>query len=348
MLSILLALACADPLPPEFDHTAIGLGVTSLRSTLFSADSLLGLPIHLETVPGHLIVTDLVSDVPIHVFDIRRGARTGRYGSRGEGPGQFLRPTRPFWAPEDSTVWVFDRRLKRMTGVPLSDMLESRAAGATLEPATVLFDPNGGFLSAQAVGDSSWVAVGALPADRFARISNTGEVLETFGDRLGAPDMPATAAAQAYQPVLAPTTVENTIAVAGTVGGFVDFCDLAGSCRSAHVPFPFDPVFELRTSGSQGYVVFGDDARRAYIDVDATAGHVYALFSGRSFGRYNERAAFGRYVHVFDWEGSLEAVWELDRDAIALAISEDTGVLFAAIHEPLPAVVAYQVPCGGC
>ena len=59
--------------------------------------------------------------------------------------------------------------------------------------------------------------------------------------------------------------------------------------------------------------------------------HLFALFSGRRKSEYlyDERYS-GRYVHVFDWDGTLQRVYEVDRDIRPLAVAASGDVLYAA------------------
>jgi hypothetical protein len=65
------------------------------------------------------------------------------------------------------------------------------------------------------------------------------------------------------------------------------------------------------------------------------------LFSGRTREDYPERANYGSMVHEFGWDGRFKAEHRLDADLIAIAWSEEDGLLYAVRHEPVPAVVVY-------
>jgi hypothetical protein len=89
----------------------------------------------------------------------------------------------------------------------------------------------------------------------------------------------------------------------------------------------------------------GDDLRFGYVDVATTGSRIYGLFSGRRRGDFPRgQAVYARQIHVFDWAGELEAVLDLDSDVIAIAADERDRVLYAIRHDPLPAIVKYELP----
>jgi hypothetical protein len=90
--------------------------------------------------------------------------------------------------------------------------------------------------------------------------------------------------------------------------------------------------------GSAGAMRFG------FIDIVATNDRIFALFSGRTRNEAPGRASYGQFVHVYDWEGRLSAVYRLGSEALSIAVSTDGRRLFAVQHDPLPAVVAYALP----
>lgn len=98
-------------------------------------------------------------------------------------------------------------------------------------------------------------------------------------------------------------------------------------------PFDFDP--QDLTREDPGAVRFG------YIDVATTDSRIYALFSGRT--RAEGQANYGGRIHVFDWDGRLLDVWELDTRLIALAVTPDDGHLYGVSHHPVPAVRSYTL-----
>ncbi|MCG8467045.1 MAG: TolB-like 6-bladed beta-propeller domain-containing protein, partial [Gemmatimonadetes bacterium] len=99
----------------------------------------------------------------------------------------------------------------------------------------------------------------------------------------------------------------------------------------------------LQSALADRYELKRELGQAGYLDIDAADGAVYALFSGRTDRGFGADMMFGRFVHVFEWDGTLREAYELDREALALAVSADEGTVFTAIRDPLPAVMAYEI-----
>ncbi len=353
--AVALALAaggCADrPPPPELDHGRLDVPLVQLSSEVLSGDSLLGLPIHLEVTDGWVIVTDLASELPVQVLSAKSGTRVAGYGSRGEGPGEFMRPSRPFFDRSDSLLWVYDLRLQRFTGIDGSGLSGEAGGGgaaagdsAAGEPLTVPVREVTYLTDVARSGSSEWIGVGFMQEGRFARLSGQGEVVEISGEWPTAGAHPPRVLGQAYQSIVAATPARARFVVATRLAGRLEFCDPRGVCPvAAEVPFPFEPTFEVGRADFGAFMRAVPETRSGYVDLDVTKEAVYALFSGRTDGAFAERSSFGRHVHVFDWDGALIAVWRLDRDAIALGVGPG-GRLYTAVHEPAPAILTYEPP----
>ncbi len=108
-------------------------------------------------------------------------------------------------------------------------------------------------------------------------------------------------------------------------------------------PLPVEPRYEIQNSAGRPTMATGSDLRFGYLDVTASAKHIYALFSGRTRAGFPGAANFGRFVHVFDWTGNFELAFELDAAVLTIAVDEDGHSLYATRHEPEPAVLRYTV-----
>lgn len=79
---------------------------------------------------------------------------------------------------------------------------------------------------------------------------------------------------------------------------------------------------------------------RAYVGVDASQDHIFALFCGKC------GPELARIVHVFTWEGRFIREFVLDQGVLGIAVSPDGTTLFGATEEPFPAVVLWNLPTG--
>lgn len=94
-----------------------------------------------------------------------------------------------------------------------------------------------------------------------------------------------------------------------------------------------------RINSKQGAAYAWADANeRAYVGVDATKEHIFALFCGRCGND------LPRIVHVFTWEGRFVHEIVLDQGISSIAVSPNGSDLFGATLEPFPAIAQWNLP----
>ena len=117
----------------------------------------------------------------------------------------------------------------------------------------------------------------------------------------------------------------------------------SGEVALAQVPFPFEPNYGV-TEGPRGPAFVNLDATRlGYVDVAATNAAIYTLYSGKSRETHGNKASLGEFLHVFDWNGVLLSAHQLDAPAVSITVDPSGHQLFALRHEPLPAVLRYEL-----
>jgi hypothetical protein len=70
--------------------------------------------------------------------------------------------------------------------------------------------------------------------------------------------------------------------------------------------------------------------RMWYKDCAATAGHLYALFSGRGRQFKGEEQSSGEFIHVFDWSGKLVKVYKLDRPVFSISVDQNEQFMYTS------------------
>jgi hypothetical protein len=310
---------------PSLDHA--DLHPVLLRSTLLSEAAAVGIPARLQVADGVLWVGDAGRNPPyLHALDTSTGALLQSFGKRGEGPGDFAGS--PFALGLDSgdgrAIWAFDGRLQRLT------RFEPRP---TADYELLLIHLEGPPRAQRVVraGAGGFIGVTQSVEARFALYAADGTRVGATAGRLNGPDD----APQRWRWA----ATNGAISVCAWPGrGFVianhgfgrlELYDMeARWVRDADVPFPSAPTFD-----DQGRYLI----RAGYLNCTATLDHVYALFPGQNAAPSpspdelkDMRAQSGTFVHVFDWEGELRAVFQLDRDAGAITISRAGDVLYAS------------------
>lgn len=343
-LTLLLAGALAGCGDESHDSApARGSGAPlPIRGEVFFQGDHLGAPLDIALVGRHLVVVDPLGENAIHVVRTADGELVRSFGRKGEGPGEFRSP----WsvdpaAGEENAFWVYDAGLGRLTHVDLdTDFREPTAMGrrsVTLRSEAMLTSPAW-------VSDSLVVSPGLLAEGRLAYLGPDGGMRRVVGQvPPGGEDVPPTVRQHAYQSTLRPSPDRSRLVLATRHADQLEIY-LADGTPVARVkgPADFEPVFAVRQRGGRPEMASGADLRFGYVDVATSGESIFALYSGRTRGEYPGEANFGEFVHVYGWDGKLRRTLRLDAAVIAIAVDDRSGILYAARHDPTPAVLRYR------
>lgn len=327
-----LFLAGADPVDPRVHpETCAPAGVARpLEGSVINASPVLAMPTRLEIVGDYLAILDAASDSALHVVDRHTGVLVRSLGRRGRGPGEF----QGAWALDgarhhDAAVWVYDVSLRRLTRVPLEGegvSTPQRWRMISLADGTLLTE-------SRWLDDETLLVAGLFDDELVAFYDSAGR---RFGRR-AVRDRGTTAgwAPQARQARLVVHPTGTLAALASRYESRVELLALASGAATK---------IEGRAGLSPDEQSPPSLDRIHYVDVAATAHSVVAVYSGRDSREYGVRAPFGRCLQVFDWYGILRGAFRLDTDVLAIAIDEEEHLLYALVHDPVPAVVRFPLP----
>lgn len=327
---------------PDLDHAPV---VTArLQGRTLAAPEELALPTRIRRVGRYLVVLDRYAERKIHLLDARSGAHLASAGRDGDGPTELRVPWSLEPEPDGEGFRVLDVGLARIARYRIA---RSSAGDVVLEVrGTTRLDTPAPLTDFILTGDGSVIASGLFPEGRFASFAPDGRHL---GQR-GAPpesevDVPPSVLLQAWQGRMRGVADRGRFAIGYRHAGRIGVFDATGRPEREIVgPFDFEPVFAIGAGQRGPAMVARDELRIGYVDLAVSDRYVLGLFSGRTVGGAGPDAAFGRHVHVFDWEGTLVAALELDADAIAIELGPDEGELLAVGHDPVPSIRAYRLP----
>jgi hypothetical protein len=301
----------------------------------------LGLPIGMVDAGGTVVVQDAHPSPALRLFD-GQGRQLAQTGRQGSGPGEFASPVDVFGRPgHPLEFWVYDTRLGRLTAYDAAKAADGAVPAlgdplALSEPVLVE--------APRWLDDSTLVALngmGRAGQRRFSLYGADGVLRRTVGEPpAGEEQVRPFVRQQAYGGKIAVHPARPWFVLASRYAGRLEVFDREGALvRRMEVPHAFAPDFSPARDGLN--MQRGKDFRFGYIDVAATEGRVFGLFSGRKATERDPN--FASEVHVFGWDGRLARVLTLDQSAFRIALSADGHTLYAICHDPEPFVVAYDL-----
>jgi len=238
----------------------------------------------------------------------------------------------------DIGTWLFDANSRKMLFV-----VPSRRSPSRLNISRDITLQSNALLTSPAWRDAATLmSPGFLPSGRLVVFDSTGRLLRTLGVTPSVGRLPVRVSQHAYQSTLATNSSRSRFVLATRYADRVEIFSRNGPTQLAERPFGFDPtVTEANTRN--GPIANLQAARFGYVNVTADDDHIFALFSGKLSRRFHGRENYGRYIHVFDWDGKLVQVAQLDQESIALALHPSSKTLYAVGAPPDPQVRSYPL-----
>lgn len=297
-----------------------------LTAEPFSDDERLGEIGRMAVDGGHLWLQDFSASPWLHLIDRGTGEYLSGIGAKGEGPGDFA------WLLTLSGdgrggIWAADGMLPRITRL---------TAGSPPDVERVVTFPTEAPMWTRAVriGDR-FMALGRDTLARMIVLSDSGTMIALREVPLPGPDsVPVFARLNAtsnHQLCVRPSG--GIMAVSYNTLGRADRFDADGNWLGRFsVPFPKPALYP-----GGGAAVNVEEWVINYQDCSATEQRLYLLYNGHRFiwprdqsdSPDNSRA---RMIHVFDWDGKLVKVYQLDRPVSSIAVSPDDATMYAFDH----------------
>lgn len=312
----------------EFRESLDDTGDRSLAGVVLAEGDQFGMPTQVTVTGEELLLIDRYSSEQVLAVDRRAGSLLRSFGTKGEGPGEFKAPV-SLVVDQPGTIAVLDAGVNRITWlnpIPIDGGSEfGLVATAEVAASSVITD-------LAAMSDGQFLAFGLLESGRLLRLDREGVPVGSYGERPSAKGLPPARRAELFQGTLrsAPDRTRHVLA-----SRFASRIEVFDEETSAMVTVWGPDRFAPRAGKHE--------TRFGYLDTAPMTEGFFALYSGRTREAFPGRANYGSIIHFFDWEGVLTESYELDADVISIAFSEQDGILYAVRHDPVPAVVMYDL-----
>lgn len=326
----------AAPVPP--------VAGMPLASQSFYDGSALGLPSRLAVAGDRLIVLDALSTQAVHVLDIETGALIESFGGRGQGPGEFEGPRSIDVLPSGDAFWIHDVTQQRSTLYPIKS---PNAESARHRETRILKYAEGvGVVEPIHIGAHEILAAGIFQKGRLGHLDPEGRLVRASGALPSAPNGLAPDQIQfIHQGVLRGTPSRDRFALSSMFFTRVELFDRHGISRGfVEAPLDLNPDIRISSRGDRRFAYVSPEAPAGYIDIAVTDEAIFALYSGRDPADFREDAAYADQLHVFRWNGDFVGAFDLDHDAVAIAVSTDGKNLYTIRQDPITEIRQQVLP----
>lgn len=284
-----------------------------------------------------LLVTDRQTSPHLALVDLRTGEVVARAGRHGEGPSEFQDASdavEDFRTPSRNDAWIYDGPTRRVTHVIVP------ASGDTMvlaSPVRLRVDLP---LERPVPLDSTWLSNGRFAELTLVEFRPDGTIVDEIAGR--PPWQKADLGSYVGRRLLNRTFMD--IHPRRSRVALVHQFDSRLAIFSTDGRYLVEARGPVKTSVSYRIVGdrfrWNDDNEMAYWGVDATDDLVFALFCGCTL----ESRRRPRELHVFTWDGRLEAVVPLGHGVLAIEVSRDGSTLWGAIETPYPLIAEWELP----
>jgi hypothetical protein len=332
---------------PYFDHS--GHDPVRVSGDILPDSDLLGIPRGILATEEYLVVADAVSEPVIHVYAREPGRHLESFGSRGFGPAEFSASPLLMRDPQHAEAFytwdLGNRRLTRFA-LPSGDVKEQTSREGNRVTSLDIPTPHVVYRTLM-LDEQRVVATGFFEGGRLG-FFDLLEGTARFAGPVPEPnhDVPFSILQNAYLSVLASKPDGSRFAVFTQRASRIDLFDEEGRVlRVLDGPYPFPVDYRVDYGGSRPEYYAGPRNRSGYRAVAATDDRIYALFSGRAeIHSRGTEFIHAEFVHVFNWEGDLEGVLQLDRPVSDISVDPFGTTLYAVASEHEPVVVMFRLP----
>lgn len=302
---------------------------------------LLRYPFRVAEAGGVAIILDLHNaDHFLHAFTYPAWQHITSFGKRGNGPEELLSAASFRFHSPDS-LWVLDANKMQITrwrideGNHIAERLEEINLDKQLLR-TLDFDKSPeGFIVSDYTGAYRYHLL-----DKQGRILESKSFIPTENTRV----QRTPALAQAWRSFMDYNPQNNTLALVTQLGEVAEIVDVAAD--TGHVVYGPNKEPRFRLSHSEGIPT----GIMGFSDVQVTESHIYAVFHGRTFkeiekvlqaGKQHEDG--GRFIYVFDLDGSPVMKYVLDRAIYGIYVNEATNTIIATDVNSDEPIIQYTI-----
>ncbi len=247
-------------------------------------------------------------------------------GIIGPGPGELYNPGAVM--TDESSFSVLEGSTRRLITFYLDSIFENKDYIPGSNSITLADKP---IINLTKIGELNYVSNEVSNKKRFSILDSLGQELFDFG---GFPETAADLAGNpeyvnnvAYQVELTSNQVENRFAAGTRYGEYMTFIEIDlenMKAETIHDHIGELPSFDVKNINGSPNFSLNKSTIAGYLSIASDEDYVYGLFSGKSINERGEDAYRSNKVHLFDWDGNLIKILELDKEVLNITLADNS------------------------
>lgn len=345
LISLLLCIliSCNDTNKPKslnemFNNTKDLIHI----NVMDPSDYLIGLKGKMLLIDSTLIVLDYLTDSFFHVFNINNNKYIGNYGSKGQGPQDFLHPA-SLLSSTSNEFLSYDSDANSLKGIRLDSLIQGiisyRNLISSVSFSNFLVFPT---------KHNTYIASGMYESNMFSIIDMDNNELGRFMDypleNEDIAKIDSRNIALAYQGAvnISPDKTKMVYAsLFGTILGIYDINETSISERYLMI-YDYPQFVEYNQGGGFGSPITKEGIS-AFLDINVTDNYIYSLYAGKNIAEFSAQAFEAQDIYVFDWNGKPIMNYRLDIPVSNIVVSNDHKTIYAIAKNPEPTLVKFDI-----
>lgn len=333
---IILALLATGCTPSTKERNDIPL----FHEVIELPETIIGDTYSIQKMGDFLVILDYSTDSFFHLINLKDRTDKGMYGSKGQGPNDFIHPGRlhPY---SENQLCCFDNAKGEIR------LLTVDTNSETIECSTLYSIKQNLAFEVIPAGHDTLLINGIFENSMFQLATLQNEILSSseeypykdeeehkISNRLRA---------MAYQGCLSMNKLKK-FAYATSNAYQIYFYQIKGNqlVKSGEVIKSYGRY--IPDGNTSGYSVVNDgNSPECFTDLAVTENHVYALYSGRTFKEYRHSYRDSKYLFVYDWSGKPVKSYTLDVPILCFCIDEEEQKIYAIANLPDPTLVVFPL-----
>ena len=300
--------------------------LTEIKGEYIPINELIGVPHEIIIKENLLIYVDPYEDFLLSVYDITRDSFSGRYLSRGNGPGEAIPPLRLFPSDQKNHFYVYQPNKQTLSSVSLPDFRLTDLVKFTLRPETVKKTKD------------FFVGAGIFEQGMFWFYDqNFNPVFEGGKYPFDGENRNQMEASYVYQGSLCTNPTHNKFAFGCLYSDYLAFYEIKNNeivVKKEYFSKDADVEFGSSTleNGATMFRLFQkDNTVRNYNSSFGSGTYCYMLFNGKTNEENEKCRTCGNYIIVFDWDGNYIRTFQSDYEIFDFYVEEENNLIYAIV-----------------